>query len=509
MVNVKNIFFLAFLILGSNLIAQEEPADGYTVFYHPNGEISSEGTIKKGKPEGYWKTYSEEGILLSEGNRVNHLLDSTWKFYDETAKLKMEINYKAGIKNGLRITYRETEKIEENFVNGLKQGISRYYYPEGQLMKTIHYVDGLEEGLAKEYAKDGRITQLISYKKGFISNRERINRYDRQGKKHGAWKYFYDNGELRLECIYKHGLLNGYYKEYDAEGTLLNAYKFVEGEKQEFVEEFTKLDVKTEYYPDGNIKIKATYKDDKPEGIWREYNDEGEIEKSYIYKNGMIIGEGIITEQGERMGMWKEYYDNGILKAEGRFYHDLRIGKWTYYHKNAMVEQEGIYDSLGRPEGLWQWYYSSGSIQRKENFEKGQVDGTLVEYDELGNIIVQGNYWRGKEDGAWFYQVGDHKEEGEFIEGMREGEWKSYYKDGSLKFEGKFIEDNPHGEHIWYWDNGKLKDKGSYIMGRKHGDWITYNYDGTPFLVITYENGIEKKYDGMKIPEEYMIEDIE
>jgi hypothetical protein len=36
-------------------------------------------------------------------------------------------------------------------------------------------------------------------------------------------------------------------------------------------------------------------------------------------------------------------------------------------------------------------------------------------------------------------------------------------------------------------------------MGRKDGDWITFNYDGTPFLVISYKNGIEKSYDGIKI----------
>ncbi len=143
----------------------------------------------------------------------------------------------------------------------------------------------LKEGIAKEYAEDGRITQLITYKKGFISNRERINRFDSEGKKHGNWKYFYDDGSLQLECIYKHGLRNGYYKEYDADGNLLFAYKYVDGEKQEFVAELSKLDVKREYYPDGNIKVKATYnKENKPEGVWREYTEEGEVEKSFIYK---------------------------------------------------------------------------------------------------------------------------------------------------------------------------------------------------------------------------------
>ena len=146
-------------------------------------------------------------------------------------------------------------------------------------------------------------------------------------------------------------------------------------------------------------------------------------------------------------------------------------------------------------------------MQRKESFQEGLADGLMTEYDNLGKVIIQGTYWKGLEDGSWTYEMGDHREEGEYIEGMRDGEWRSYFANGDLKFEGKFIEDNPHGEHVWYWDNGKHKDKGNYIMGRKHGDWVTYNYDGSPFLVITFENGIEKKYDGVKINPENIVDD--
>ena len=46
-------------------------------------------------------------------------------------------------------------------------------------------------------------------------------------------------------------------------------------------------------------------------------------------------------------------------------------------------------------------------------------------------------------------------------------------------------------------------------MGRKHGDWTTYNYDGSTFLVITFENGIEKKYDGMAVIQEFINDEIE
>jgi len=36
-------------------------------------------------------------------------------------------------------------------------------------------------------------------------------------------------------------------------------------------------------------------------------------------------------------------------------------------------------------------------------------------------------------------------------------------------------------------------------MGLKDKEWIKYNYDGTPFISIMYENGVEKKYDGIRI----------
>ncbi|MCK5839336.1 MAG: hypothetical protein KAG99_05775, partial [Bacteroidales bacterium] len=104
---------------------------------------------------------------------------------------------------------------------------------------------------------------------------------------------------------------------------------------------------------------------------------------------------------------------------------------------------------------------------------------------------------------------GEIKTEGYYIDGMRNDKWKIYYPDRSVSFEGEFIDDNPNGRHVYYWDNHKVKQEGRYIMGRKEGDWVKNNYDGTPFLVISYKNGIEKKYDGIKIKPEIFEEDQE
>jgi antitoxin component YwqK of YwqJK toxin-antitoxin module len=217
-----------------------------------------------------------------------------------------------------------------------------------------------------------------------------------------------------------------------------------------------------------------------------------------------MIGEGVVTEKGEREGFWKEYYDNGTLRAEGKYIKDVKEGPWKYYHPNGMTDQEGSYRQ-GKPEGEWRWYYTGGQTLREESYYNGLADGMMTEYDEAGNIITKGEYLEGNEEGEWYYRLGDNETEGSYAQGMRNGLWKYWDlpsetgKQKVLRFEGRFIEDNPHGKHTYYWDNGNRKDEGEYVMGRREGEWIFYNYDGTPFIIVSYKNGLEVRYDGIQI----------
>ena len=53
--------------------------------------------------------------------------------------------------------------------------------------------------LPKNINRDGIVITLIEYKRGFIINREYINRMDKNGLKQGIWKIFYDNGIVSME----------------------------------------------------------------------------------------------------------------------------------------------------------------------------------------------------------------------------------------------------------------------------------------------------------------------
>ena len=501
MTNFKLLFILFFISFG--LIGQEVSninTNGYNIFYGEDSIKISEGTMRNGKPDGYWKNYYSNGVLKSEGNRLIFELDSIWKFYDEEGKIILEISYKIGKKNGARTTYQGNETIKENFIDDVKQGNTLVFYPNNKIKASTPFVNGLEEGIAREYDRNGNITQLITYKKGYITDRERINRYDSDKMPHGKWKWFTDDElVVIMEGSFKHGLKHGYFKEYDSDGNLISATKYVDGEKYEKAEELQKLDIRTDYYSNGKVKVVATYtKDGVPEGVRREYNEEGEVDKSFVFRYGKIVGEGIFTDAGQKQGIWKEYYNDGSLKATGNYINDLHEGLWNYYYKSGQLEEIGKYIT-NLPDSTWKWYYNTGEILREEQFYNGLPDGMLTEYDKEGNIITQGDYLEGMKEGYWIYRVGDSRDEGDYIEDMRNGLWKSYYADGTLRFEGKFIDDNPNGEHTWYWNSGKIKQQGKYVMGRKNGDWKKLDNNGIPIIIISYSGGKEVKYDGINI----------
>src|ERR1700741_1241988 len=107
-----NIFLFLFSTVLFAQSTQTILPNGFNTFYYDNGEISSEGMLRDGKPDGYWKTYSVNGVIKSEGNRKNFQLDSVWKFYNEKGILAFEFNYKDGKKNGLKKTF----DTEEDFL---------------------------------------------------------------------------------------------------------------------------------------------------------------------------------------------------------------------------------------------------------------------------------------------------------------------------------------------------------------------------------------------------------
>ena len=482
--------------------------NGYNKFYYDNGQLSSEGFMVNGKPTGKWMTYYESGQLKSEGNRIGHDLDSIWRFYSPEGLITDAIRYEEGKKLGFSKKYSQEGFVisKELFVLNKREGFAYYYYPTGELKRKMHMKDDMENGVGYEFRKNGTIHSVLKYKNGFVKARDKINRTDREGRRQGKWREFYPCPEpcaelytTKIEGRYSDDMKHGYFREYDRNGILLNTTKYVDGVVEENAEELLQLDIEKEYYPNAKVKRVKSFKHDKPEGVWRDLTKTGEILGSQIYKAGVLVGEGILDMRGVKHGLWKEYYSDGMLRAEGEYRNGQRIGEWLFYYRNGKIEQRGKYAPGERPHGLWKWYYESGNSWREENFRKGLEEGELTEWSDSGVVITKGGFLDGEREGFWTYRMGDHREEGKYIAGGRDGEWKHYYDNGKLNFIGKFVDDAPNGKHTYYHPTGKRMLEGRYEVGFREGEWKRYNDIGELLLTILYKDGAEKKFDGVKI----------
>ena len=496
------IIIVLFLLISLDGLSQTE----YQRYTYPNGQISSEGTLRNGKPDGLWKTYYESGQLKSVGKRTDFLLDSTWLFFKENGDTSLIVNYKKDLKNGPRFTYSETDVLMEPFVNDIRLGEGQRCDRKGHLLQTIKYVNGFEEGISPVFDTTGLLREIINYRKGFIMTREALNRYDREGKKHGYWKTFFEDWSLHTECYYRHGLRDGFYKEYDEKGNLKKITKYVNGVEQILESDMKPLIVQHEYYPNGKVKREASFRDDKREGIWREFDEEGNVIKSQTYKKGGLVSEGVVGTDGKRRGEYKEFYPDSTLRAEGLFINGLRSGEWRFYYQNGKLQEVGSYKE-GDADGVWIWYYDNEQKQIEEQFYKGQPNGPYKEYDAKGNLIVSGTFFDGLKNGKWIEQIGDMRTQGEYRNDKQVGEWVSYYDNDKMAFRGNFNAGYPDGQHYFYYKNGRLREIQSYSAGVKHGDWKKYLDTGELYFTITYDQGKEVKYDGETLEENEIIKE--
>ncbi len=96
----------------------------------------------------------------------------------------------------------DKKDINHTDSNGLRQGLCRYYYSNGQLMHVMYYVDDILHGLRKVWYSNGRLMREVYYVNGIL---------------HGLWRSWDDDGGLDCECYYVSGKQEGEEIHYEYE----------------------------------------------------------------------------------------------------------------------------------------------------------------------------------------------------------------------------------------------------------------------------------------------------
>ena len=489
------------VLITSFASAQEIPVNcDWTVYTFPSGKKASEGCLVNGKPEGTWTSYFTNGNIKSVGARMNFLLHGEWVFFDSTETKVRTVEYVANQKSGWERVYfsNGTVKEEIQFKEDKKSGWTNLYDESGQKRKSIPYRADLEDGKGREFALDGRVISLLDYQKGYLRGIEKINRYDEKNAKTGTWMEWSDSGILLEQGVWKGGKRNGLFRFYDQWGQLDRVEKYLDGEVISDAEETVEIDVRTTVHENGTVASRATYENEKRVGTYSEYDNEGTIIAGALYDAGVMIGKGITNSQGKRVGSWKQFYTSGELKSEGGYQNGQREGLWKFYAESGELVQEGKYKE-GAYHGNWKWYYLNGSIHRDESYRNGKASGLFREWDFNGKLIVQGTYDFGLKQGPWVMDVNDHREEGNYLDDERDGDWVHVHPNGQKQFEGSYESGVPIGKHIYKDTQGSMVRVERYDLGERDGKWMFYGPNQTLIQTLDYKRGKLFRIDGQRL----------
>lgn len=190
-------------------------------------------TDSKGRRQGQWRDFYANGQLRYEGQFKNDKCKGTFSYYDEQGNLKATNEFdKSGTK-----------------------ALNKTYAPNGRMIATGYYVNQKKEGEWKYYdATSGQLRLVEDNKAGVVHGWSRLYNPNNgrlaeetqfvEGQPEGRCNKYSDTGILTMECLYRDGLLEGPVKV---------------------------------YYPSSALKEEGQYSRGKKVGIWKTYNEDGDI----------------------------------------------------------------------------------------------------------------------------------------------------------------------------------------------------------------------------------------
>ncbi len=488
--------------------------EGYWKNYHKNGKLKIEGNRKNFQLDSIWKFYDEKGRITKSINYkvgkkngllanydtlqkvvnsesyVNDIKQGFVRSFYKSGKTKSIMPYDKGRQDGTAYEYSEDslitsvsvykggilqsfERINQRDPENKKQGIWKEFYENLEVKKEMKFNDDSLDGYVKEYDKKGNLLSTKKFNNGKpVLNAPEIANVE-------VYTELFQDGTLKYEGVYSDGVAIGTHFKY-----------------------------KQKYLCDSSLILKDDTSNtslSNPVYINKLVCRNVPIPDSAIeYFDGIVTARGAVDSVRNRIGIWSEFHNTGEFKGKGVYKEGNRTGEWEFYYASGKLEQKGKYDKKGRAQGVWKWYYESGQLWREELYVNGKREGEIKDYDPQGKIILQGLFVENRKEGKWTYETPDYKEIGIYANDQPDSIWVSYYMPTKFKrFEGRFSAGDPIGIHTQYYPNGKKMYYGNYISGMKEGDWFFYDELGNKYLTITYKNDIEIKWQGDKIRPTY------
>lgn len=417
-------------------------------------------------------------LLLTKGsdtliNRSKNM-DATFKDaqFDEIAEVlisRVAANKKFKLKTDIDdIITRQLQVVYElaKYRAGNDRFVNQFYVPHMQKVWKDDYFNEHMLFLFSEYGIKEIDKKAKRKKKGIAELKEDANAY-----------FYKIPGTRELNYAKRKGMKSRYLAQGQNLAIGQNEIKKVEKKETSVFEGPFK------YYESGVMRSEGRYsKNNKKDGLWKYYNNLGNLVETVTYKDGKFNG-------------WqKKYTYYGVLDFE-RFYEgeerltELKVYKkgkldytvketkkgepfdFTSYNKNGTIETKYKMKDDDPIDGLVTYYYDNKQVASKLNFENKKIVGTVKR----------------------FYENGQPKAVEIYKDGKLSGECKFYYDNGSLKSVVNYDKDETNGPFKSYYINGNIRSEGSNKNGKYQGEMKNYDYDGKLLTTVQYNKGMVKK----------------
>lgn len=349
--------------------------------------------------------------------------------YDNQQKKTVDMVSRSGVQE--RIEYYRNGNIKNIYAISGKNRHGKYsgFHKNGNLAVSGKYKSGYRQGKWVWSSPTGLKDSLRSYENG------RLN---------GDWQN-HSNGKLILSRLYKHGRMNGKYRE---------------------------------YYADGQLKTKGSYRQDLPENEWIWRSEQGQKQRLINFSKGRKTGKvkiwnnaGKKVLQGrfnedEREGIWKWFSSSGGLDSMVTYSRGIPHGNFRSWHNNNQMAVRGEF-KMGAEHGQWKWWSQNGTLDSLKTFNNGLLDGLVQIYYRNGQLALSQIY----------------------SDSILQGISESYFSSGLLNSKISYLSGRKDGPFEIWTAAGKMEEIGSYETGRAEGELKRWYSTGIPSSTANYNKG--------------------
>ncbi|HET6989950.1 MAG TPA: TonB family protein, partial [Bacteroidia bacterium] len=295
-----------------------------------------------------------------------------------------------------------------HYGNGKKNGVQKFWYPNGQLQTQQNY-DADVLVYEWKWFENGRPKQLSYYKNGLPDGTWRtyadpamtsdtlpvsIDNYS-NGMKNGLHSG-YSHGKLSEEIFYKDDKLDGTYKKWDTNGMLGISENYVNGNREGLCK----------YFNHGKCIREANYSKGKMDGAEKEYDDGGKLFRISWYNQGRVDSTSNYFPNGqksvsriykyypgfvktEEFSDYTEWDAQGHLLLKGTYHFEEKEKTWTTYYPGEKIKSITPY-SNGKISGVYKKWYANGKELIEMECEGNEVTTAPKVWDEKGKPIKAG-----------------------------------------------------------------------------------------------------------------------